>query len=46
MDEIDWVERNEFRMLDGKVDLKEAGASISLLSFPRSGNAFSKNFLQ
>ena len=46
MDELDWVDREEFRHLDGQVNLYKTGDRVSFQSYPRSGNTFLRRFLE
>ena len=44
MDEMDWVEKGEYRFLDGQVDL--TGDRTGFFSYGRSGNTFLRRFLE
>ena len=46
MDEMDWVDRDEFRQLDQQVDTSLTGDRISFQSFARSGNTLLRRFLE
>ena len=46
MDELDWVEKDEFRFLDQKENLQATGDAVMFQSFARSGNTFLRRFLE
>ena len=46
IDEMDWVEKGQFRFLDQEVDLDGTGDRVCFQSFARSGNTFLRRFLE
>jgi len=42
-EELAWIKDNSFRFLDGQ-DMK--GNQVALQSFPRTGNSFSRRFIE
>lgn len=44
LSELDWIQQQSLRFLDGTVDMK--GNVVAMMSFPRSGNTFLRRFLE
>jgi len=44
LSELDWISQQNLRFLDGSVDMK--GNVVALMSYPRSGNTFLRQFLE